>query len=86
MNIDLKSPESNESLMIISCETDPRQAGARLGARRLRLCHGRGEAAAAGGQFLLRDHLEHLELTQEDVRCQGADTGTGEHLEEFDIK
>ena len=78
MNIDLKSPESNESLMIISCETDPGQAGA----TRLRLCHGRGEEAAGGGQFLLRDHLE---LTQEEIRCQGADTGTREHLEKFEM-
>ena len=78
MNIDLKSPESNESLMIISCETDPGQAGA----SRLRLCHRRGEESA-GGQFLLRDHLD---LTQVDVRCRGADTGTGEHLEEFDVR
>ena len=37
---------------------------------------------AAGGQFLLRDHLE---LTQVDVRCRGADTATGEHLEEFEM-
>ena len=77
MNIDLKSPESNESLMIISCETDPGQAGA----SRLRLCHGRGEEAG-GGQFLLRDHLE---LTQVDVRCRRAETATGEHLEEFEM-
>lgn len=41
---------------------------------------GGGGREAAGGQFLLRDHLE---LTQEDVRCQGADTGS---MFEFDIE
>ena len=39
---------------------------------------------AAGGQFLLRDHLE---LTQEDVRCQGSRQELGrEDCEKFDVK
>ena len=46
--------------MIISCETD---------ARRGVPCYVTEGREAAGGQFLLRDHLE---LTQEDVRCQGS--------------